>query len=335
VKGRAEPDPGIGRLSAFQEQGIPRRFGDLHGLAPGGGGLEAQGPGLQNQEASFRVHGPLDVLGNPVMSLQFHGVIRQGLDLLGGEAGGLLAVVGNGNLHQPALGVANQLHGLMGNVGFQQGMMAVFGHGIAVRGDHSVHGIGPQSPDRTDQNVFLEPVEGVMGVHDPAAHGIDHLETGHAHGDVLVPDSHVESVGDGPGGEEARHDVVVSLDQPGPGDIEHRQVLTGIGQLAVFPDGAASQGYVPAKAARRAALDPLHHPVVGFQDGFPQFLGDRGRDDEPLDFFAGLVDRLGVAGVRQHLDLIDFVHQVVGPEEELVGAGGDGKSFGDGQMSPV
>ena len=77
------------------EDGRPLLFGK-------GRGADPQRPGLQDDHVVRLAHGPLDILGLAEMVLQLQGDVRQGPDLVVGEAGGLGLLRRQGDfLHPP------------------------------------------------------------------------------------------------------------------------------------------------------------------------------------------------------------------------------------------
>ena len=141
----------------------------------------------------------------------------------------------------------------MGHFLIQDGKIIGLGDAIGVRGNDPVHRIRSQAPDRADEQVVVPDIEGVVGIHHAAGHGIHHLEADDAHGDVFVPDALVEAVGDGPGSVEAGQDFFIGREQLISRHIQEGEVLAREGQFAVFADGAGTHGDPHRRRARTSA----------------------------------------------------------------------------------
>ena len=242
LKRRSGADAVAGHRPARRQEGVT---GDQGGgfYLPFCRGLEVQGPGLQDEQAALLVQGPFDVLGDAIVLFELHGTGGQGLDLFGGKTGGLLALGRHRDFLHPAPGAVHQLDGFGVDDRFQNGQIGVFGDPVGVRGQDPIHHVGAQPPNRVDNDGFLHDEDGVAGIHDAAGIRVDHLEAGHTHGDVLVPDALHQAVGDGPGGVEAGQHRLVAFQKIFRSDIQGGEVLAGKGQLAVLADGAAPERY--------------------------------------------------------------------------------------------
>ena len=214
----------------------------------------------------------------------------------------------------------------MSHLDIQDGKIAALGDPIGVRGDHPVHRIGSQAPDRADEEVLIPDVEGMVGIQHAAGHRVHHLEADDAHGDVFIPDALVEAVRNGPGRVEAGQDFFIGRQQFAARDIQDGEVLPGEGQLAVFADGAGAHGYPDGRGTEFG-----FHPGISRIDGLGQGRGHLRGVDQGLNGLAHLLDGLGVAGVDLHLLLVDLVHQIIKGQKVGIGPGGDGKTGGNGQ----
>ena len=208
-----------------------------------GGGLQDQGPALEHHEAAGLIQGPFHILGTVVVLFQSDAVPRQDLDLGRGQAGLILELRRHRALMQAGNGIGHQLDGLASHLHIQDGEIAGLGDPIGVRGDHPVHRIGSQAPNRADEDIVIPDVKRMMGIHHAAGHRIHHLEADDAHGDVFIPDALVEPVRNGPGRVETGQDLFVSRNQLISRDIQDGKILPGEGEFAVFPDGAGAHGH--------------------------------------------------------------------------------------------
>ena len=175
------------------------------------------------------------------MLCQFDAIRRQNFDLVRGQTGLVLRLQRDRNLLQASSGIGHQLHGFMGNFLIQDGQISL-ADAVGVRGNDAVHRIGSQAPDRADEQVVVPDIEGMVGIHHAAGHGVHHLEADDAHGDIFVPDALVEAIGDGPGRVETGQDFLVSRNQLICRHIQEGEVLPRKGQIAVFADGAGTHG---------------------------------------------------------------------------------------------
>ena len=70
-------------------------------------------------------------------------------------------------------------------------------HGFFTGDDEKVYRSTPinnrfgKPPDRIDDNGFVSEIQGISGIHNPAADGINHLYATHTHGGIFIADSPV------------------------------------------------------------------------------------------------------------------------------------------------
>jgi len=144
VKGSAAPDARVGRLAAVQQERVFLRIGswDLAGLGFQAG---AERAGLEQEEVALPVKRPLDVLRRPVMLFKPEGVCGQCLYPLVTKACKFLFALFNFLLEKSALGVADQLYRLPGNVLPQNITARRPAYRVLIRGDEPVHRVRGQA----------------------------------------------------------------------------------------------------------------------------------------------------------------------------------------------
>ena len=290
--------------------------------------LDLERPRLEDEQGAVRGQGPLHVLRALVMALQGGAVAGQAADLGVVEAGRPLLRFGHGPLLDPAPVVEHQLHRLAGHVFFEDREGFVLADRVGVRRDHAVHRVGAEPPDGVDEDVLVGDVVGVAGVEHAAGPGVDHLQAGHGHGQILVDHALAAPVGDGAGRVEAGDDRFVGLGDLGPGHAEQGQVLAGKAEVAVLAHGAAAQG-------EQHRLVRAPQGLGGGED-----LGlQRRRHGPGLDQFdhlrAQAVEQVVLVDVDEVLLADDLVLQAVLVEKGVEPAGGDGEPGRHRDAQPV
>ena len=319
----------LGRHLAAAEQGPQVR--ERRGRHFADRGVQAHGPGLEQDDLVVLVHGPFHVLRVLVVPLQLQGHGGQLLRLFVRQAGHVAQAFGHVlflALHAVASGGQHEADLLVGDGLLLDAQVGARDQPV-VRGGRAVNHHLAQAPGALDHDAVGAQVHGMPGEGHARRLGLHHLEAAHAHAGGVQGVAVAGSVGQGPGREQTGQHTLEGHGQALARDAEDAQVLAGEGLPPVLVHGAGAQG-----GLHLAVLAEGLVPAV--EQGFFHVFGQGSLQDQVLHGTGGVLQAVGHVGVHLAQGAVDLLEQAAGAQQgQAAGLDGHGEAGGHGHVQHV